>query len=380
MSSLPVWEVNQRFPVVSHLVRNLVRNCHASAPGKLFILGEYAVLEGAPALLSSVSQRAVAEISTCPGSKGSIIRMQAAENTSAERAEDVPLLAAAISVLVEKGLIESQVANSRNFSLDTRSFHHDGSKMGLGSSAALTVAVVACLLQDSDQWQNMDTSEFLDLCMAVHRNFQGGYGSGADVATAVYGGCIAFMSGKVPERLTLPENLFLGFVWTGTPAGTTDYIKKLYEWRKSTLQSYNNHLNHLRMLAEEGIKECKSNNADSFIEIVTQYNLGLEKLSQQSGMMFYNADHQRLCQLSIDAGCVYKPSGAGGGDFGMFMSSRQETVGSLEKILQDSGYQLSLTHFSEQGAEVVVGGVVGGVVGAGVAEAGAGIVEAGKEE
>lgn len=378
MSFLPVWEVSQRYLMVSHLVRTT----NASAPGKLFILGEYAVLEGAPALLSGVRQRAIAEISTRvdinnsgQDKKGSMVWMQAAENTSAESVKDVPLLAAAISVLAEKGLIEPGIANSRVISLDTGSFHYEGSKLGLGSSAALTVAVVACLLQDGDQWKNMDTSDFLALCMTVHRNFQGGMGSGADVATAVYGGCIAFMSGKVPERLTLPENLAIGFVWTGRPAGTTDYIKKLYNWREARVESYNSHLNHLKMLAEEGIKECKSNNVDSFIEIVTEYNLGLEKLSQQSGMMFYNADHQRLCRLSIDAGCIYKPSGAGGGDFGVFMSSSRETVGSLERVLQDSGYQTSLTQFSEQGAEVVV---EAGVVEAGVVEAG--VVEAGKEE
>ena len=36
----------------------------ASAPGKLFLLGEYAVLEGAPAMLTAVDRRVTVQITT----------------------------------------------------------------------------------------------------------------------------------------------------------------------------------------------------------------------------------------------------------------------------------------------------------------------------
>lgn len=353
----------------------------ASAPGKLFLLGEYAVLEGAPALVTAVGQRARAEISVADGETGpeaqdteqkvarhgrqqlggqidqqvKQVQMLTGPEVITESAGQVPLLAAAVSTLEKRGLLTRQILSSRLFRLDTREFHRTGKKLGLGSSAALTAALVAGLLEDTNHWRKMTKSGFLALCLAVHREFQGGLGSGADVAIAVYGGKIAYIPGQLPEQVTLPEKLSLRFIWTGVPAGTTDYITKLYQWREIDSKGYNLHLSRLQSLSEAGLSACKAGNADSFVDIVSEYNLALHELSHQAGMMFYNSVHQRLFKTAVDAGCVYKPSGAGGGDFGLIMSTHEGAIEGLEKVLHRDGFSTSLVECSGGGIEVETG-------------------------
>jgi phosphomevalonate kinase len=68
-----------------------------------------------------------------------------------------------------------------------------GKQLGLGSSAAITVALTAALLAQGGR-ADMDRPGLLHLATVAHRQLQGG-GSGSDVAAAVHGGIVA-MSGN----------------------------------------------------------------------------------------------------------------------------------------------------------------------------------------
>ena len=63
-------------------------------------------------------------------------------------------------------------------------------KLGLGSSAAVTVALMGALLQ-LVQGGAAGRDKLEALCREAHRHLQGGIGSGIDVATAVAGGLIS---------------------------------------------------------------------------------------------------------------------------------------------------------------------------------------------
>lgn len=103
----------------------------ASAPGKLVLIGEYGVLRGGPALVAAVDRRA--EVSLEPGAAG--IRVTAPqlglEGTPVEADPRLRLAAACLDGF------------SGEVCIDTGALHQDGHKLGLGSSAAVCVALCA---------------------------------------------------------------------------------------------------------------------------------------------------------------------------------------------------------------------------------------------
>ena len=101
----------------------------ASAPGKIVLSGEYAVLDGGPAISMAVDRRAVVTMEDRPEGQCDL-STPGFEGKNKYR------------------IVDAVCGGSRpakNIVMDTRAFTEDGEKTGIGSSAALTVALVACL-------------------------------------------------------------------------------------------------------------------------------------------------------------------------------------------------------------------------------------------
>src|SRR5439155_1079328 len=126
-----------------------VRRVTASAPGKLFVTGEYAVLAGAPALLAAVDRRALVHIALEPGA-GALEAESLAEGTrrvihDPEREPlgggDAGAVLAALRIV--RAAMPSLAAMRAQVVVDTRTFLADGEKLGPGRSAATVTAAVA---------------------------------------------------------------------------------------------------------------------------------------------------------------------------------------------------------------------------------------------
>nr|MCS5571907.1 hypothetical protein [Pseudomonadales bacterium] len=71
----------------------------------------------------------------------------------------------------------------------------------------------------------------------------------------------------------------------------------------------------------------------SKIQLYARY---LSDFSEDSNIKFYNATHLALQKEVESARCVYKPSGAGGGDFGIAFSANKNTLIHLaERTVQE---------------------------------------------
>lgn len=149
----------------------------ATAPGKLILTGEYAVLDGAPALVIAVDRRVAARRE--PGTVSSPFLLAVARELAQRYGADSTAALAALEIAV-----------------DSTAFYASSDctqKLGLGSSAAVTVAATALAL--TAHHGTLDRDEVLAVALAAHANAQGAKGargSGADIAAAVYGGAIAF--------------------------------------------------------------------------------------------------------------------------------------------------------------------------------------------
>ena len=94
----------------------------ASAPGKVMLTGEYAVLDGGEAVVIAVDRRAWATLGG-PGAPSEF-------------------LAAAAAVLAREVGADAAAALGR-VTVDTEALRQDGVKLGLGSSAAARVVMPA---------------------------------------------------------------------------------------------------------------------------------------------------------------------------------------------------------------------------------------------
>jgi len=120
-------------------------------------------------------------------------------------------------------------------------FTEDGRKRGLGSSAAVTVALTALWLQMTGRLPS-DHSAARDLvfrtAVDAHRAGQDGAGSGYDVASSTFGGVILFTGGRRPlaRRLRLPWLPEVRIVYGPTPVGTVGAVGKYRAWKAASLR------------------------------------------------------------------------------------------------------------------------------------------------
>jgi phosphomevalonate kinase len=304
----------------------------ASAPGKLVVVGEYAVLEGAPALALAVDRRARVRIEDCESDECRIdapdigvigarwqldadgrVRWDDLDGRDTERLR--------LIVTVIETLCAGNAPAPFHARLDTRAFFLDDTrqKLGLGSSAALTVALTSAVA--AHMGRDVPSAQRL---IAMHRMFQDGRGSGVDVAAGLRGGAITYRLHSSAPRITparWPSSIRWCCVWSGRPAQTTEMLQRMATWRARAPASYGLLLRDLRLCAEAATMAVEAGNAPALLETIALYAEGLRKLDEASGVDIFSLEHRAIAACAAACGVTYKPCGAGGGDIGIALSN-----------------------------------------------------------
>ena len=258
----------------------------ASAPGKIVLAGEYAVLCGAPAICMAVDRRAVVTLGSLTDGE---CRVTTPGFSGADRFRIIDA--------VTRG-----TRPARNIELDSSAFMSGDRKTGIGSSAALIVALLAALEGKVDVF-----SEALD----AHRHLQQGAGSGIDVAAAVHGGLFEYeMATRAVRRLAWPDGLAFRVIWTGVPSSTEAQLARLARSASCPSRS-------ALLLAAPRIRDAwRSGDADGILTEYVGYIGVLRQFSVDHDLGIFDAGHEELTDAAMVEGLVYKPAGAGGGDVG----------------------------------------------------------------
>ncbi|HZX24221.1 MAG TPA: hypothetical protein VFF18_11835 [Woeseiaceae bacterium] len=315
----------------------------ADAPGKLVLTGEYAVLDGAPAVVTAVDRRAhviVEPAAACrvqalgPAIAPGAFRL-AGDGTldwQADRAvEDYRLLAAVTETLAQGAPLPTD--RPFDLRLDTTAFYSGADKLGLGSSAALTVALTAALCRHfGRKFEHA-------LAHEAHRRLQGGEGSGLDIAASIAGGLIRFVAGDPPsvQPLRWPDGLEALFVWTGRSAETTPRVRRYRDWRRSPAAV--GPADRLAGSAAEAADAWQTGDARAVLEATAACARALDGLGEAAGLDIGGGGHAELARLADGAGVVYKPSGAGGGDLGLALAGDRRRLESFRAAADRAGFR-----------------------------------------
>lgn len=335
-----------------------MRRITASAPGKLLLSGEYAVLDKAPALVAAVDVRARCDIEPDSGSSW---RLQALPMAPAPavvevsgaglqwQTEPVALLDAAWSALDEQRR-ERLVGTGGSARLDTSAFFIKDRKLGLGSSAAALTALMGALWEFTGGLPA--EGEAFAALQAAHRSWQGG-GSGADIAAALDGGVLLYRrEPRITAPVSLPESLEILPIWTGKPASTADFLEAMERFQQASPEEFLARMRVLEMEAEEAALAASGGDAGALLESLGDFGGALRALGDAAGLPIWSAEHLEIRAAVESAGGVYKPSGAGGGDFGIALGRDKATMESVKSSISSAGYGSVPLRFGARGLKV----------------------------
>ncbi len=351
----------------------------ASAPGKLIVTGEYAVLDGAPALVVAMNRRVVARFA--PGvARGSSPFLLAVAREIATRYGDAhPAAAAALSIAV-----------------DSSSFYDGAQKLGLGSSAAVTVAATALALAATSASATLasaaaavsptaaskiDKHAILSIACAAHAHAQGAMGargSGADIASAVHGGAIVFTMAPASDAASKPSDTALAApasdtaipsivkrTWphsvrivpffTGASASTTDLVARVSAARtdhRSAVEAA------LTAVADASRAACKALAAPAdlaqtaLIAAVSLAASAIDRLALATGVELVPPCVAAARVAMAPFGGTAKTTGAGGGDIGVAVIPATADVTDVRRALIQAGCQVLQLSVDETGVDL----------------------------
>ena len=223
--------------------------------------------------------------------------------------------------------------------LDTSDFYMHGNKLGVGSSAASLAAMGVALGAFLER-----SSDFSRLLQA-HREFQGGSGSGIDVASAWHGGTIAYRQEMAVNLSLSPEVHFL-FVWTGHSTRTSEMIARFDAWRKGGSPK---ELSRLCLAAEDVLESASD--AEAFVKAMGKFGEIMDSLDRAAELGYWGPVHKRIRSISASLGLPYKPSGAGGGDMGIACSTNPDLLRQLDASLAKRQIQSVRLRVTPHGAK-----------------------------
>ncbi|HET9048155.1 MAG TPA: hypothetical protein VFN29_04225 [Chiayiivirga sp.] len=329
-----------------------------SAPGKLVLAGEYAVLEGAPALALAVDRRARVSVRV---RADECVRIHAPQVAQAVveavldadgrlhwRCDDAVAARLDLVAQIHAGLrAEGALTGFRGFELriDTAGFVQHAHKLGLGSSAALTVSLVAALSSAAGKPQSPSEPEAaLARMLALHARWQQGQGSGIDIATSLVGGLIAYQregvsqTPRVQSRTWPPAGVHCQFLWSGQSTSTASHLQRLSQWKVAEPMRHAACFAPL-IEAAQMAAEAVSQDPSVFVAAVDAYGIALQALADASGLEIFTSAQAGMAREARRVGAAFKPCGAGG-DIGVLVADSTQRLVQLRGSIMASGMQV----------------------------------------
>ncbi|MFC5464451.1 phosphomevalonate kinase [Lederbergia graminis] len=355
-------------------------------PGKLFIAGEYAVLEpGNLAIVIAVNRYMETEIKAYKENQLHLPQLgydsvswswKDGELTFHPEGSKLAFIKNAISLFYT--LLQENSVEIRPFALSITSELDDvsGKKYGLGSSAAVVVSVISALFHfyQNEKIKPMKENIFKLAAMA-HIKTQGN-GSCADIAASTFGGWLGFSTfelnwikkqieekvhistllseqwpGLIIKPLTPPEYFNLVVGWTSSEASTAPMVNIVMKLKQEQPSLYDLFLKESKIAVNNLINSFLDDNGKIAIDSLKQNRMALKKLGEHAGVNIETPQLESLIRIANKYGAG-KSSGAGGGDCGIAFITDPSLVTPLQNEWQSHGIMPLDIQLSKDGATI----------------------------
>ncbi|NTV24000.1 MAG: phosphomevalonate kinase [Nanoarchaeota archaeon] len=334
------------------------------APGKLLIAGEWAVLEGNPAVVAAVDAGVDAKVESCKDGFIHITIKEYGINDLACRIEEKKIRYTRILTKEEKGslkILESAILASSEYIGQLKPFNiategkettiikdNKAQKIGFGSSAAATVSTIAAILKVHGIKYNPEI--LFKLAAVSHFSAQGKLGSGVDIAASSFGGLLGYIRfddawlkkkiellpikelievswpGLKISPLDIPPEIILAVGWTTHPCSTSEMIQKMNNWKTKEPKKYSKVMKEIGLVSEEVMRAIQANDKPRIINSINRNGALLDRLSDESKVPIATPELRTLAEVAQSYKLAGKLSGAGGGDIGFALGFEKEVI------------------------------------------------------
>lgn len=281
----------------------------ASAPGSVMITGEHAVVYGHPAIVCAIEQRVTVRLKTLDVPELQITSEIAppAQIALQDLPVEGPYRFVSQAVALYRDHLSAGIALEITSQIDPT--------LGLGSSAAVTIATLGALKQLTN-----GTVDLHAQALGIVRTIQG-RGSGADLAASLHGGMIAYqlpaeMTSGVPgadqhatcRPLPSPPQLSLRYAGYKTP--TAEVLATIAAQMRGNEARFDRLYARMGRCAQATTDAALARDWDSFSELLQDYQV----LMQDLGVSDPTLD-QIITEAMVTPGVrAAKISGSGLGD------------------------------------------------------------------
>lgn len=302
----------------------------ASAPAKLILFGEHAVVYGETAIATAVDKRAYATACELEGSKIIVNSKNIQEDIEASLIEDTtnPIVKA-VQEALKFCKTKTGVGVEINSEIPVA--------VGLGSSASVVSATAMAVV--SLFKENPDPLKIAEIALEAEK-ISHGNPSGVDTATTTLGGTIAFKKGTIEELKTEGLSLVIGN--TGIRKSTkelVDKVRKSIEDPRMATSLFN-----ISSLVKSAKTAIIQNNLDELGALMDKNHKFLRELGVSSPQL------ETLIKTAKKAGALgAKLTGAGGG--GCIIALTQEPKKVIQ-ALEKKGATAFQVHTNQEGVKI----------------------------
>jgi mevalonate kinase len=308
----------------------LLKQLKASAPGTFMMLGEHAVLHGGLSVVCAADQRITVSLQERADRE---IKIKSALGELQVNLDTLAVEKPFQFILAAIQRCSSQL--TRGFELTIQSDFL--STVGLGSSAAVTVATIAVLKKLLGL--PCDAKLVFDEALAVIREVQG-CGSGADVAASCFGGLVAYRAEPCEIDLLPAPYPLVGLFYSGSKTPTPEVIRFVADKFKEQPEELKAIYEKINFCAEQGADFIKAHNWQGLAGVFAEQQQLMEQLgvsnSQLDKLVKNLQQHKTVLAVKI--------SGSGLGDCVLSLNSELENFSNLDYLpvtISDIGLKIN---------------------------------------